>query len=251
MNDKDKTIGHFRDLAQRSYSNSVYTFSCFLDENEQSILSELDKELHYAGVLVFGGFENAGRCIVRFGNEADMGYPGDFPITCIEIKPVNTKFGDTLTHRDYLGALMSLGIKRELLGDIITDGRTGWIFCMDHIADYIIENLTQIRHTNVTAARQKDIPENAGPKYEARDLTAASERADAVISKLFSLSRSRSIELFKAGKIFINSKTADNPAAVLKSGYVISVRGFGKFIYDGVTGITGKGNFRIKVRIFR
>lgn len=85
-----------------------------------------------------------------------MGYTAEFPISMIKIAAAIDKFSDDLNHRDFLGALMNLGIEREMIGDILVteSGSTGkhcsaYVFCVDTVANYIIDNITQIKHTNV------------------------------------------------------------------------------------------------------
>ena len=243
--------GHLRDLAARSWQNNLYTFTHFLDEAQIGQLLAMEKELRYAGLTLSGGTEQADRCVARFGREENLGYSQPFPITCLRIEPAAEKFGEELSHRDVLGALMSLGIERDLLGDIYVQEKTAYVLCLDHIAGYIKENLLRIRHTNVTVTALEEIPAILGPEPEARMIIAASERLDAVIAQIYHLSRARSQALFVQGKIFVNGKPVLNHSISGHPADKVSVRGFGKFIYDGAEGVTGKGRCRIRVRIYK
>ena len=109
-----------KDLADKSFRQNVYTFTGFLGLSEQDLFWKMIQkgELSYAAHKLFGGYEEAERVIVRFGAEDDLGYEEDFPIVCVHIKPLIVKFADALSHRDFLGALMNLGIERSTLGDI-------------------------------------------------------------------------------------------------------------------------------------
>ena len=114
------------------------------------------EQLSFAGYTIFGGRESCDRVMIAFGNEADCGYAPAFPICTMKVSAVSDKFSDDLNHRDFLGALMNLGIEREMVGDILITESThsgkhnnAYIFCVDTVADYIAENLTKIRHTNV------------------------------------------------------------------------------------------------------
>ena len=250
MTEEEKFAGHLKDLAQRSYQDNIFTFTGFLGEGELSCLLNMKKELQYAGLRLFGGTQHAERCIARFGNPDDLGYEQEFPIRCLRIEPLVQKFAEELSHRDYLGAIMSLGIERNLLGDIYIDGKTAYLFCLDHIADYLKQNLTQIRHTNIRITETARLPEQAGPKLKEVLVIAASSRIDAVISGVYHLSRNQGQNLLSSGKVFINGKECENRSASCSPGDRISVRGYGKFIFDGVEGATGKGRSRIRVRIF-
>ena len=249
--DEDRSfIGHLEDLASRSYDQNIYTFTEFLGEAELNLLLTMKKRLDFAGITLFGGTVHASRVIARFGKPEELGYEQDFPIVCLKISPLSEKYGEALSHRDYLGALMSLGIRRELLGDIIIQGKNAYLFCLDHIAGYIEESLTQIRHTSVVARLQSEVPSDAVPSLEERTVIVQSERLDAVISKVYNLSRSQSQELFRVGKVFVNGKECDNISFSLKPDEKVSVRGYGKFIYKGLNGTTGKGRCRITVAVF-
>ena len=108
----------FHDLAERSYARDLFTFTGFLGLGEQDAFWQEEPKLKYAGYTLYGGCENADRVMVRFGNAEKFGYDVPFPIVCIHIRPLASKFADELTHRDFLGALMNLGIDRSTLGDI-------------------------------------------------------------------------------------------------------------------------------------
>ena len=137
------------ELARRSYTQNMFTFTDFLSLPELDLFYQNEPQLRFAGVTVFGGAEGVDRKIIRFGSQEDLGYEEEFPIVCIAIEPILEKFGENLSHRDYLGALMNLGIERENLGDIFIKGKNGYVFCLERIAEYILENLTQVRHTHV------------------------------------------------------------------------------------------------------
>ena len=106
------------------------------------------------------------RVMVRFGNPEELGYDQEFSIACLKITPLADRFGETLSHRDYLGALMSLGIERELLGDILIREKTAWLFCAGHIAPFLKELLSRIRHTDIFVSIVKEIPEDLQPELK-------------------------------------------------------------------------------------
>ena len=118
----------FVELANRSYTQNMFTFTEFLSLPELDLYYRILPQLIFAGVTVFGGSEGCDRKIIRFGSPDELGYEEPFPIVCITIEPLIEKFGENLNHRDYLGALMNLGIERENLGDIFIKGKTGYVF---------------------------------------------------------------------------------------------------------------------------
>ena len=100
------------DLANQADRQSRFTFTDFLTEAEYAEYLAVRGELPHCGVTAWGGHENADRAMLRFGDAAQLGYEEPFPITVLCVEPVQEKFADDLTHRDFLGALMHLGIER-------------------------------------------------------------------------------------------------------------------------------------------
>ncbi|MGN0334268.1 MAG: YlmH/Sll1252 family protein [Lachnospiraceae bacterium] len=244
------TEKRFRELAVKSYQNNIYLFTNFLNMAEIDLLYQMQRELSYIPFEVFGGTENCERVMVRFGSPELFGYEEPFPICCIKAEPLIEKFADTFSHRDFLGALMNLGIEREVVGDIAIKGKTAYIFCTEKMAQYIAENLTQVKHTRVSCSILSEAPDILKPVLEQREVTAASERIDAVLGKLCSLSRSQSILAFREKKVFVNGRQCENNSYQLKPGDVVTCRGFGKFIYKGVKYETKKGKVCAEVTVY-
>ena len=241
----------FAELAKRSYTQSMFTFTDFLSLPELDLFYQNEPQLKFAGVTVFGGVEGCDRKVIRFGNVEELGYDEPFPIVCIAIEPLIEKFGENLNHRDYLGALMNLGIERENIGDIFIKGKTGYVFCLERIAEYIMENLSQVRHTNVKLHVSEREEEFVQKEVEEMVVLSASERIDGVISKVYNLSRSQSIELFRGKRVYVNSRLCENNSYQLKVKDTVSLRGYGKFVYNGVGYQTKKGKLSVKVGIYK
>lgn len=239
------------ELANRSYGQNMFTFTDFLSLPELDLFYQNEPQLRYAGVTIFGGTKEADRKVIRFGNPDELGYEEEFPICCIVVEPLLEKFAEILNHRDYLGALMNLGIERENLGDIFIKGKVGYVFCLQRIAEYILENLTQVRHTHVKTKILDTMEDFVQKEMEEIEVLAASERIDGVIAKIYHLSRSQSVELFRGKKIYVNSRLCENNSYVLKPSDMISVRGYGKFVYNGVGHETKKGKLSVKIGIYK
>lgn len=248
--DKDilKIKKRFEDLFRQSYTNNSFVFSRFLSPSDAAAAFEVAGE---GSMKMWGGAEGCERVMVRFGNPAQLGYEVDFPISLLKISPLNPKYCEALTHRDYLGAFMSLGLERDTIGDIIVKEKTGYAFVCDNIADHICNNTDSIRNTTVVCVKCDGavgtcvIP---GPEFEESTLIVPSPRIDAVISKLYNLSRSEARSLFTAGMVLVNGRNCGNESLTPKEKDVFAVRGYGKFIFDGVGEKTKKGNVMVKVR---
>ena len=244
MTEKQK---RFEELAQRANDREYTVFSDFLGLSE---ISEISAMRFSVPVTLWGGYENAERCVACFGDREYFADKSDYPIKSILIKPVNPKFADNLSHRDFLGSLMGLGIRREVLGDIIISENKGYLFCLETIADYIIENLTQVRHTTVECELTENIPTNILPQPENLEIIVSSERLDVIVSAIYKMSRSQVLPIFHTEKVFVNGIVKTSPSATLNMGDKVSVRGFGRFIYNGVLRHTKKDRLVISVDIF-
>lgn len=250
MEKDDGLKKRFKELANKSYKQNIYTFTEFLGLNEQSLLNEIENEISYVGIEKFGGTNDCERIMVRFGKEEDLGYLEKFPINCVVVKPLIQKFADDLTHRDMLGALMNLGITREKLGDIIIHNNEGYIFCHEQITEYIIENLTRVKHTSVCVEVEdntKHIDELYKDEYKSQVIIVDSKRLDAIIAKVYKISRNVSSSLFASGKVYINGKQCFSNSQLIKEEDVISIRGRGRIKYLGNESISKKGRVRIEV----
>lgn len=151
-----------------------------------------------------------------------------------------------LSHRDYMGSVLALGIKRTSVGDILVDGDGAYIFCDSKIAEYIVTNLTRVGRDAVKI-KKTTLPTgfSAQRRTETVTDTVASMRADCVIAALTNSSRERAKELLRAGLCELNYETLYKPDATVDAGDVLSVRGKGKFIISGTDGVTRSGRLRL------
>lgn len=241
MNEIDLLKRKILDTASQAFHHNIYTYTNFLSISDLSVVFSIKKELSFVEYDIYGGNPICERQLIRFGSPAEYGYDAGYPITTLKISPLSVKYAEKLEHRDYLGALMNLGIERELIGDIIIKDTDAYIFCISHIADYICDNLDTIRHTHIKCTVcDEDVPA-LKPELEEIRLIAASVRIDAVVASITKLSRANSNELFSSKKIFVNGQCMENKSMHLKPNDILVIRGTGKFIYIGDEGETRKG----------
>jgi RNA-binding protein YlmH len=240
----------FIELARKADNSGYFTFTDFLGLAEQSAFSEIKKELRGIKYEVFGGAEGAERVIVRFGSEDELGYSMPYPISIIKVEPASQKFAEKLTHRDFLGAILNLGIERDTLGDIVIIDNVGYIFALDDIANYIADSLIRIRRTDVNATIVADLPEGELYRTERKTIQISSERLDAVVAKVFSLSRDDAQSLFKKRLVYANGKEIDSSSYTPKENEKISVRGHGRFIYIGTQSLSKKGKLNVAIDLY-
>lgn len=234
------------DLSRMADRRGIVTFSNFLNLNELNLFHQIKAEL-VTDYRLSGGYEFAERQMIAFIPDA-LYYEWDFPISCLLFQPSHPKFAEALSHRDILGALMNLGIDRSRIGDLKLDEQNYYIFCEDSISDYILSSLVQIRHTAVTGERIDPRLQHIEQKYENLEGIVASNRLDAVVSFLTAKSRSQSVLLIQSQKVFVNERVVSSNAYECKKGDVISIRGFGKYIYTGSSGMTKKGRTKITIK---
>lgn len=244
MNEEEKRWrNRFSELAKRAYDRGRYAFTDFLSPLELQYLYAAEKELSYAGVTVWGGFEGAERQVARFGK---CDYEEAFPVVALKILPVNARFAEELTHRDYLGALVNLGIERSTLGDIVSSGGEAYLYCLGRIAPFVEENLTRVRHTGVRCVRTE------GGLSEKRERTSetlflSSLRADCAVAAVYRLSRADAAAFFEAERVFVNGRLCARASRELSEGDGVTVRGRGRFTLAEVTGESRKGRLRCRI----
>lgn len=241
--DEKKIVKRLTELSDRAMMRGVGTYSEFLTLAEQGLLPQVGSADGYS---LIGGWEGAERRIACFGG----GAASPAPIACLRIAPLSAKFAEELGHRDYLGALMSLGLRREVLGDILLSAGDAYLFCLDSISSFITAELTQIRHTAVRCEPVNALPETAVPKPDEREVVVSSVRLDALVSSVWNLSRAEGQALIAQGKVFINGRETAGVSGVPAEGEIISVRGYGRFQYVGIARETKKGRIRVSVRVY-
>ena len=240
----------FVELANRSYMENRFTFTNFLGLGELSLFYEVVKEIGNIPYTVFGGMEDSERAVIRFGSKENLGYLEEFPIQLLEISPLLEKFSDDLTHRDFLGALMNLGIEREVLGDILLAKNKAYMFCLDRVCEYIMDNLFKVKHTSVKVLKRDCIPEVDKPEPKEKLIQVSSVRIDGVIAHTYNLSRSEAVEPFSQKKVFRNGRLCENVSQIIAEGDTITVRGYGKFVLGKIGQTTRKGKINLTVFVY-
>lgn len=222
--------------------------TCFLSPREQEMARYLFGE--QSGLVRFGGYGDAERkmiCYLPDYLDVDNLYDAGSPVVCLHAEYYE---GDTLSHRDFLGALMGAGIARDTVGDICTGKGCCDFFVSAEIAPYILQNFSSAGRTRLHLT-QVPLNQAAVQEPEVKELrdTLASLRLDSVISAGFRIGRSQAAQFISAGKAAIDGLPCEKPDKTVTEGAKISVRGLGKIKLQTVGGQTKKG--RISVIIHR
>lgn len=243
----------FRDLAYMADTREILIFSDFLNLHEHDLLLQMQNELPKIKYFADGGFSSAERKVLCFcGNQSTNDKEEIvFPISCLHITPINSKFSDKLTHRDVLGAVLNLGIDRSKVGDIIVSDKESYLFCSQAISGFIIDELTRIKHTSVSVSLIDKEDFIYEPNLKEVTGTVSGVRLDSILAVAFKGSRSSLSGLITGGKVFVNSKNILSNSYALKENDIISVRGYGKFVFAKVVNQTKKGRFLVKILLYQ
>ncbi len=259
MKDREKIIRYFQtvgagdearrmlDMAEQVIKGRPFCIGNFTSPAGLSIAEAIRANYEQLVIASYGGYERAERIRIAFVDNQYNG-PVDFAIIPLAIK-WDPRFR-LITHRDVLGSLMSLGIERDQLGDIILVGGGAQILVTEGMADYITQHFTKIAMVpvSVTPMEPEDIQTKEERVKEVRT-TVPSMRLDAVASSGFSVSRTKLVEAVNAGLIQVNWKPTKGPSQEVKVGDIISMRGRGRMKVEAVTGMSRKG--RVGVHLIR
>lgn len=238
------------ELYERSASRGVYEQTAFLNTAQQSILLRLEKSGQIRDVNFFGVFPDAERRFAVFGSEDACGWRYEPDAAVLKIEPLSDRFAQELSHRDYLGAVLSLGIKRELTGDILTDGHNAYIAVFTSAVPFLTENLKSVSRTCVRCTRCETLPDCSVKTPEEQIFFVPSERIDCVIAAVFRLSRADAKALFLRERVSVNGFLRLDPSAALRPDDMVSVRGAGRFRYLGIQKETKKGRLCVRAAVY-
>lgn len=262
--------GRIRDLSRKTYEENFLTHTSFLSEEEQAAFLKLVKKEEerngtslfaetFQGVpyILYGGYEEAQRRVICFlpdyltRDEFDEQEKDENEvIACLEVKPENERFSDVLTHRDFLGAIMNLGLERNRVGDILTDSSMAYVYVAKEAKQIISQELVRVKHTTVTCREVACSSCTIRPRKEKKEGSVSSERIDALTALFCHISRGKAQDLIKQEMVFVNGAAVES-AQFLNKGDKISVRGYGKFCYQGIVSKTKKGKLIVAMEVYR
>jgi RNA-binding protein YlmH len=237
------------DMYSQCARNYSPVYSAFLDER-QCALSELycrdDGELFHK---FWGGYDDAQRKILCvYPDFSEDCVISDCPIRCLTF---TFRKEDKLSHRDFLGSFMALCLKREVIGDIIIAEGIAQAFVTDVAARLILGTISKIGRVGVKISDEMPFSLENNQEYETIGGTVASPRLDCIVSLAAKVSRENAARLIRSEKTAVNHLTAKSVSSELKEGDVISIRGYGKFIFESVNGTTKKGRKHIILRKYK
>lgn len=222
----------------------------FLDPRQAHILFTLANRHPDASIRLDGGSPNSERKRAVIGPDYRRLDDEDIGIAVLEITADDRRLSD-LDHGDYLGALLGLGMKRDKIGDLHVCEDGCHVLIAEEIGSFLAGHLKQVHRLDVsTSILPMSALREVVPKIEEMKLSVASLRLDGIASDVFRMSRSKILLPIRAGRCRINWKTEENPAASLREGDVVSLKGFGRFQLIEVSGVSKSGRTRVRIGKF-
>lgn len=225
-----------------AYEKDIPVFSnAFYPPN---IWSYFEKNLNGNNFLVEsnGLFPEAERRMISFNNN----YKIEFPINIIKI--MNKSNFSNLKHKDFLGGILSLGIERNKIGDIVVKGNIAYLPVINEISNYILSNLSYVGKSPVEVTLLTDMEDMPEVDFEEFVINVASLRIDSIVAKLCNFSRSKAIEIIDSGKVLIDYVKAKDKSQEITKGTRITVRGSGKFLVGDIIGETRSGKQKVRIK---
>lgn len=246
--EQDRVLaGKVMDKAGQALKKQGVALTPFLDPHQQKVAEVVLRSLPDISYYLWGGYPGAERARLAVmppylkGGEQEMGLK--------YLRIVGDLKAHDISHRDVLGAVLALGIKREVLGDILVDQEGATVIGTAEAVPFLLTNLRQVGPTAVTV-KTMEAEEFAPPAVKTKELrgTVASLRLDAVASLGYSVSRTKMVSVIKADQVKVNWQPVKNPAALVKEGDIISVSGRGRLEMVKVGGESRKGRLHIVVK---
>ena len=246
--EKTDLLKRGEDLARRCEQRGIVTNTGFLTPAERWAL-EHDPDLRTCNMIFHGGYPDAERTIAFFlpdWMEADMLDPAGH----IRALHLRAAFGAP-GHRDYMGAILGMGVGREWVGDILVDGENAWVFCQPSVLRHLL-SIEKVGRFGVkaeeTALDAVPIPER---RVEARSFTVMSPRLDALAAGMFRLSRTEAARQIEAGNLSLNYAECLKCDAPVSAGDILSLRGAGKGRVSEIGGSSRKGRIFVTAEVYK
>lgn len=242
-------IKRAEDLLRRCKERSVLTHSLFLTPADQYLFEAHFRHRADARIMFSGGIQNAERKIAFFLPEW---YPDEDPsqecICAVEIVPGFGRPG----HRDYLGSILALGLKRDWVGDIIINDEKTYVLCIDSVKDSIVLDLDHVGRFGVKR-REVSLAEVPPIIINTKEIsfTVQSPRLDTVTGSMFGISRTQTAKYISEGIVSLNYSICYDSDQLVKPGDVISLKGKGKGVISEQGGISRKGRTYYTAEIYK
>ena len=249
-NEEEKLlISRIFDKYRESRNKGIFTCTDFLDPFQKRLAEKILSQLSRTEYVFIGGYEGAERNILVFS-------PGLFCsnsdyIRCYRTEIKNSSFCKPISHRDILGALIGLGIKREKIGDIIKQDDKFYIILKSDISEYVCGNFEKAGKALLSIGEidVKSLP-SVKQQYKEETDTVPSMRLDVVAAQAFNIARGKTQDLIKSDRVFVNWEIQNSLHHKINEGDIITIRGMGRVSIATIKGISKKGRIIITFHKF-
>ena len=254
-NDDDRLlVSKLLDKIELSAKRNSVEYTDFLDMRQRQLLEKILVELKVTNYIATGGYKTAERTILiiipskleEVFNKEQFDY--NTILGVIRINLPNELKG-MYSHRDYLGAVIKIGMRREKVGDILTSKDGADLIVLKEAEKYISNGLKELTRFSKAEFESKKIEDLnvEEPKTKVLNIIIPSMRIDSIVSEIIRTSRAKGSELIKEERVFINHELITKGSKEVKSGDIITVRGKGRFKVGNVLSNTKKGNIVLEV----
>ena len=259
MTDDERLLAHARDLLRTAANDGYLTHTAFLDLHQRSVLQALERECgRDVRLLFYGGFPDAERTVAVFlpafyeAEDAQSFFAAQPELQPLSLLRFEKDRFSMLSHRDYLGALMGLGIKRELVGDLVVDDGGAFVVCLKTAQPFLLEHLTSAGRATLVGrpARFSELLQRE-EQFSEQFASVASLRLDSVLGAAFGLSRSKAAAAIESGAVYLNSLQTFKPDARVDVGDKLVLRGKGKAVLAEVRGESKKRRTHIVIKKYQ
>ena len=243
QNDKERFLmRHLEDLARTALARGIPKYSSFLSDREQVLAQAAMSKAGCACWHLEGGYPEAERRLMAIEPEDSW---ADSPLTCVRLDCRAAPGAELPAHKDYLGSLMGLALRREALGDIVLPAGmpgTAYVFALEPAARLICEELCQVGRAEVGCALQplEQLPDLSPGERRMQTAAVSSLRLDAVLAAMLHCSRGAAAALIEGGRVEINHLPTESVHAPVYEGDIFTVRGRGRFALTALPGKTRK-----------
>jgi RNA-binding protein YlmH len=193
-------------------------------------------------VSSYGLFEEAERKMIAFNNRYDIPFP------LKKVKIVTTSKFNMMSHKDYLGAILALGIKRNKMGDLLVKDNCCYLPVCEGIHEFIVSNLTSVGNSPCLVQVLEDSFISPEPVFNEMIILVPSLRIDTIVAKLCNISRGKAQNTLDGGKVLIDYNTVKSKGEEVRVGQRITIKGTGKFILGDIAGNSKSGKFKVKIK---
>lgn len=242
--DEEIFLAHIDDLCRISEKNYSPGYTAFLDERRQMLAETALRSAGTGSYRFFGGYENAVRRVLCIYPEYNVPEDKDYPIQAVKF---TFRQQDSITHSQLLGTVMSLGIKRELTGDMICGSGCAYAVLAPAAAS-LASGISKIGRVGVRVSYADPSEIVRSESFEAKKLSVSSLRLDCILSAAAGISRGKAAELIRSEGVEVDHIKIFSPDRILSEGDVFSARGRGKYIFESIDGSSRRDRTFITVK---